>query len=100
VNNYFCTVYNAKWEEQGSTLKFTIKADRFLRNMVRAIVGTMLDVGKGKISFTEFEQIMNSHNRCEAGYSVPAKGLTLSAIGYPEGIQASEPVFFLQKEEG
>ncbi len=94
VNNYFCDVQSARWEVQGHNLKFTIKADRFLRNMVRAIVGTMLDVGKGKISLLDFQNVIDSHNRCKAGYSMPAKGLTLSDVGYPESVFADVPVFF------
>jgi tRNA pseudouridine38-40 synthase len=94
VNNYLCVIDDIKWTEKDHFLKFTIRADRFLRNMVRAIVGTMLDVGRGKISFEEFQQIINSHDRRKAGYSVPAKGLTLTGIGYPEGIFSEKPVFF------
>ena len=99
VNNYFCDVQSAKWEEQDHSLKFTIRADRFLRNMVRAIVGTVLDVGKGKISVADFQNIINSHDRGEAGYSVPAKGLTLTGISYPTDIFASEPIFYSEKTE-
>jgi tRNA pseudouridine38-40 synthase len=95
VNNFLCTVQFANWSEDVHFLKFTIRADRFLRNMVRAIVGTLLDVGRGKISPDDFQNIMDSHNRGAAGYSVPAKGLTLTGIGYPEEIFAKEPVFFL-----
>lgn len=62
---------------------FTISADRFLRNMVRAIVGTLIDLGKGKISFDDFKQIIDCKNRCNAGESVPAKGLFLWKIEYP-----------------
>ncbi len=94
VNNFFCDIHFARWEESAHFLKFTIRADRFLRNMVRAIVGTLLDVGRGKISAIEFQQIIESQNRSEAGYSVPAKGLTLTGIGYPDEIFSTEPVFF------
>lgn len=94
VNNYLCDVKVAEWTENDHFLKFTIRADRFLRNMVRAIVGTLLDVGRGKISSEEFQQIIASHNRGKAGYSVPAKGLTLTGVGYPEEIFSEIPVFF------
>jgi tRNA pseudouridine38-40 synthase len=94
VNNFFCDVKFARWIEQGHMLSFTIKADRFLRNMVRAIVGTLLDVGKGKITQEEFQQIIDSRSRQKAGYSVPAKGLTLTGVGYPEEIFSEKPVFF------
>jgi tRNA pseudouridine38-40 synthase len=81
-----CRIYSAAWEKAGSQLVFTIRADRFLRNMVRAIVGTMIEVGFGKISLREFEDIILAKNRCEAGRSVPAKGLFLVDIEYPEEI--------------
>jgi tRNA pseudouridine38-40 synthase len=63
-------------------LVFHITANRFLRNMVRAIVGTLLEVGEGKLSVSGFEQVILSQNRSEAGLSVPAKGLFLSNIVY------------------
>jgi tRNA pseudouridine38-40 synthase len=97
VNNYFCDVKAAFWNEEDHFLKFTIRADRFLRNMVRAIVGTLLDVGREKISVDEFLAIIESRDRCEAGYSVPAKGLTLTGIGYPEAIFTDKPEFFSQE---
>lgn len=70
-----CKIYHANWDRQGDYLVFTIKADRFLRNMVRAIVGTLIEVGKGAITIEEFRKIIESKNRCAAGMSVPAKGL-------------------------
>lgn len=79
----FCTIYLSFWEETDKTLVFTIKADRFLRNMVRAIVGTMIETGTGKISPDEFERIIQARDRCKAGRSVPAKGLFLVNIEYP-----------------
>lgn len=81
-----CRIYEAKWEKDGSRLVFTIKADRFLRNMVRAIVGTLTDVGLGKKSIHEFEEIIKAMDRQKAGFSAPAKGLFLSEIEYPEEI--------------
>ena len=74
------------WEENNKTLVFTIKADRFLRNMVRAIVGTMTGTGLGKITLEEFEKIIQDRDRCRAGQSAPAKGLFLVDIEYPEEI--------------
>lgn len=94
VNNYICDVQSAYWTEDKHILKFTIRADRFLRNMVRAVVGTLLDAGRGKISEAEFQQILKSKNRSEAGYSVPAKGLTLTGVGYPEEIYCYVPILF------
>ncbi|HHU33985.1 MAG TPA: tRNA pseudouridine(38-40) synthase TruA [Bacteroidetes bacterium] len=77
-----CNVMEAFWSDYGSNLIFTIKADRFLRDMVRAIVGTMVDIGSGKTSLDEFKAIIEAKNRCEAGQSVPAKGLFLVDIDY------------------
>jgi tRNA pseudouridine38-40 synthase len=82
----FCKVYSAGWEQSGNILIFTIKADRFLRNMVRAIVGTMVQVGRGKINPEEFERIILLKDRSSAGMSAPAKGLFLVAVEYPEEI--------------
>ena len=81
-----CKIYCAYWEESDNRLTFTIKADRFLRNMVRAIVGTMVDLGFGKIDLREFEEIIFAKDRCKAGKSAPAKGLFLVDIEYPEEI--------------
>ncbi len=81
-----CKIYSALWEEEPDRLVFTIKADRFLRNMVRAIVGTMIEIGSGKIDLHKFEAIILEKNRCSAGKSVPAKGLFLTDIEYPPEI--------------
>jgi tRNA pseudouridine38-40 synthase len=81
-----CKVMHAEWKETGNKLVFTIRADRFLRNMVRAIVGTLLDVGYGKVSYEAFKAIIALKNRCNAGTSVPAHGLFLTGIGYPEEV--------------
>lgn len=77
-----CKLSYSKWEETQSQIIFTIKADRFLRNMVRAIVGTMIDVGLGKISLDEFRKIVESKDRSKAGLSVPGNALFLSDIRY------------------
>ncbi len=77
-----CKIYQAEWERNGDQLVFTIKADRFLRNMVRAIVGTLIDVGKGKISIEQFAEIIERKDRGEAGTSVPPQGLFLVDIEY------------------
>lgn len=81
-----CKLYNAVWEEADNCLIFSIKADRFLRNMVRAIVGTMVDIGFGKLSLKEFEEVILAKDRCRAGKSAPAKGLFLADIEYPEEV--------------
>jgi len=86
VRTNLCTIYSAIWEENDKTLAFTIRADRFLRNMVRAIVGTMTGIGSGKITLEEFEKIIQARDRCRAGQSAPAKGLFLVDIEYPEEI--------------
>jgi tRNA pseudouridine38-40 synthase len=78
-----CTVTEAIWMDYGNTAVFHISADRFLRNMVRAIVGTLLDIGQGKLHAKEIDQIMQSKRRSEAGISVPAHGLYLTQIEYP-----------------
>lgn len=80
-----CRVTEAKWEknEEPGLWTFTITADRFLRNMVRAIVGTLLEVGYGKLSTQDFRSIIESKDRKRAGASVPAHGLFLHDVGYP-----------------
>jgi tRNA pseudouridine38-40 synthase len=78
-----CHISHAEWQrEADGTLRFTIRADRFLRNMVRAIVGTLVDVGRGRYSVEEFEYIIRSRDlsRCSAG--APACGLFLSNVEY------------------
>ena len=86
VHTFICNITSAYWKEAGNLLVFHITADRFLRNMVRAIVGTLLDVGLGKLSLSDVKAIIKSKNRSEAGVSVPAKGLYLTRVEYPEGI--------------
>jgi tRNA pseudouridine38-40 synthase len=86
VKTHICTVSHAKWEKNNDELKFTITADRFLRNMVRAITGTLLDVGKGKISLEEFNRIIEKKDRSFASGSAPAQGLYLAKVVYPKSI--------------
>lgn len=95
VNNFVCKVYAAEFLTDKHILTFTIRADRFLRNMVRAIVGTLLDVGRGKLSKDEFRAVLDSHNRCMAGYSVPACGLRLTKVCYPDELFISNPLELL-----
>jgi tRNA pseudouridine38-40 synthase len=92
VNTYNCTIHEAKWLQRGSHLEFHITADRFLRNMVRAIVGTMLNIGTGKSSIEDLHQIIRSKDRSKAGYSVPAHGLYLSKVTYPDNIWIDKPI--------
>ena len=77
-----CHIFSAQWTQNGHRIIFEITADRFLRNMVRAIVGTMVDLGMGKTSLEGFEDIIKIHKRSSAGQSVPAKGLSLVDIRY------------------
>lgn len=84
VNNFNCTIHQAEWLEVENGYLFRISANRFLRNMVRAITGTLIDVGNGKVSLAEFEEIIESKNRRRAGTSAPAKGLTLVRVEYPD----------------
>lgn len=83
VNNTRCNIMSAVWQFEEKQLVFKITANRFLRNMVRAITGTMVDVGLGKISPEKFRMIIESGDRRKAGYSAPACGLYLWDINYP-----------------
>lgn len=86
VKTYHCTIEHAYWEQQDNQFVFYIKANRFLRNMVRAIVGTLLDIGFGNITQTDFIAIIESKNRKNAGTSAPGCGLFLTQVAYPEKI--------------
>lgn len=79
-----CQIYLAEWTQSETAIIFTVMADRFLRNMVRALVGTILEVGTGKISLDEFRAIIERKDRGAAGLSVPAQGLFLTDVEYPE----------------
>ena len=80
-----CKITTANWELINNELVFTITADRFLRNMVRAIVGTLLEIGKGKLKPEDMQRIIEARDRSQAGFSVPAKGLFLERVEYPYG---------------
>ncbi|WP_439127539.1 tRNA pseudouridine(38-40) synthase TruA [Polaribacter sp.] len=82
VYTFNCNITEAYWVQKEELLTFYISANRFLRNMVRAIVGTLVDVGLHKISVEDFKEIIESKNRSNAGLSVPAKGLFLTKIKY------------------
>lgn len=82
-NGTHCIVSTAIWVRNGHQIVFTITANRFLRNMVRAIVGTLLEVGEGKLTVDQFREILASGDRSEAGASVPAHGLFLTKVVYP-----------------
>lgn len=81
-----CVITQAKWELVDNEWVFTIEADRFLRNMVRAIVGTLLEVGRNRMSVAQFRDVIAAKNRCKAGASVPAQGLYLVDIQYPNDV--------------
>jgi len=87
VKTYNCKILKAEWTYEANELVFTIKADRFLRNMVRAIVGTLIKVGIGKINTDELHDIIKSKNRSQAGASVPGHALYLEKIEYPKHIK-------------
>ena len=93
VNHFRCTVKKALWVKRGDLLIFTVSANRFLRGMVRATVGTLLDVGSQKISLKTFQSIIKSKDRKQAGMNVPADGLYLTSVKYPRSI-------FLKSKEG
>ncbi len=86
VKTFLCDIKNASWRLNGDGCVFTITANRFLRNMVRAIVGTLLNVGIHKITIEELKNIIKSKERSKAGFSVPAHGLYLTDIQYPKNI--------------
>ena len=91
VKTTICNLTQAQWREVGDGHAiFTIAADRFLRNMVRAVVGTLFLVGQGKMNKEQFAQVINQHQRSAAGDSAPAQGLYLTRIDYPNEL-------FLQK---
>lgn len=81
-----CTIETAYWEQNGSDFVFTIKADRFLRNMVRAIVGTLLEAGRGRLNERGLRRIIEAKNRQVAGDSVPGHALFLDDVTYPDEI--------------
>ena len=86
VNNFNCTILEARWIVNGSLIKFEIKANRFLRGMVRALVGTMLEVGKGNLAVEDFQKIIESRDRKKAGTNAPAYALYLTKVCYPPHI--------------
>lgn len=83
VKTYNCKIMEAHWQQNGEKLIFTIAADRFLRNMVRAIVGTLVEIGSGKKALEDLKNIIESKDRNQAGTSVPAHGLYLTKVEYP-----------------
>lgn len=92
VRTHICRIKHASWKKSGGMMVFTITADRFLRNMVRAIVGTMVETGFGKLDIEGFRKIIEAKDRRKAGTSAPAHGLVLMDIEYP-------PEIFSQKND-
>ena len=86
VKTFFCKITQAQWKKTKKGYIFTITANRFLRNMVRAIVGTLIEIGLGKKNVEDLHKIIKSKNRSSAGYSVPAQGLFLTHIDYPKSL--------------
>lgn len=87
VKTTICDLSYAEWKELGNGhAVFTISADRFLRNMVRAVVGTLFEVGRGKVTKEQFAEVIAQHNRCAAGDSASAEGLYLTQVTYPKEI--------------
>jgi tRNA pseudouridine38-40 synthase len=87
VKSNLCRIMSADWHIQEDQLIFRVQADRFLRNMVRALVGTFVEVGLGKTDILSFSRIMEARDRSKAGFSVPAHGLYLVDIAYPDDIR-------------
>lgn len=83
VYTFNCDIFEAVWKPNNENFVFHVSANRFLRGMVRAIVGTLLQVGKDKMSLEEFEAVLDSKDRTKAGRAVPAEGLFLTQVEYP-----------------
>ncbi|GAA4315698.1 tRNA pseudouridine(38-40) synthase TruA [Pontixanthobacter gangjinensis] len=87
VHTYNCRIDRAEWKQEQDKLVFHITADRFLRNMVRAIVGTLVEIGQNKYPVSHIHEVIKSEDRGKAGTSVPAHGLYLTGIEYPDNIR-------------
>ncbi len=88
VKTFECTISEAKWVQEGDFYVFHITANRFLRGMVRAIVGTLLEVGKGRLNLNDFEMVIRQKDRRKAGHAAPPEGLFLSRVVYPYNLKA------------
>ena len=87
VNTFDCTITKAQWVKEDKNLSFHVDSNRFLRGMIRGLVGTMLQVGRGQIDLTRFEDIIRLKNEQNVDFSTPAHGLYLSSIQYPAYFQ-------------
>ena len=90
VKTNICHLSHAEWTEEEGGWVFTIRSNRFLRNMVRSVTGTLLDVGRGKLSIEGLREIIEKKDRCAAGVSMPACGLFLTKVEYPEFPESPE----------
>ncbi|VXD20804.1 tRNA pseudouridine(38-40) synthase TruA [Marinoscillum sp. 108] len=86
VNHFDCDIYEINWQETNEGYVFSVSANRFLRGMIRAMVGTLLEVGQGRLNQTDLKNILESGERSRAGRAVPAEGLFLTEVKYPESI--------------
>jgi len=86
VNHFICNIKEASWNQKGDVMVFTITANRFLRGMVRAVVGTLLDVGSGKLTIRQFQEILKSKDRKKAGMNAPPEGLYLTQVKYHKSV--------------
>lgn len=84
-----CQIMLSKWDVEEDLWIYTVKANRFLRNMVRALIGTQIKIGKGLLDIEDLDTIVESRNRCRAGESVPARGLSLLEVTYPDDIRVN-----------
>lgn len=83
VKTNICHLYEAHWDREGELMVFTIKANRFLRNMVRAVTGTLIDVGRGALDYDGLRRVIEQKDRCAAGTSMPPQALFLAKVDYP-----------------
>ena len=90
VNTFQCTITKAKWTSIGTEIQFEIHSNRFLRGMIRGLVGTMMQVGRGQISIEEWHHIVASKDEQRVDFSTPAHGLYLSEINYPDFLKKIE----------
>ena len=90
VHTFDCDIRSASWTFKDNHWVFEISANRFLRNMVRAIIGTLIEIGEGKFEIGHMDKVIKSKNREVAGYSVPAQGLYLTNIIYSENLLLNE----------
>lgn len=90
VKSFICSITESKWQAENGQLIYTVKANRFLRGMVRALTATMLRVGRGKISLDEFKSIIEAKDCTRASFAVPAHGLFLMKVEYPQNIVRRE----------